>query len=156
MHRGELLAYITSDRIKSNAQLDGALDYLGKVGSGVGGCGAGRQVEASTARRRRGSHRCHGRAACWPALWQTSAPRRPRACPPSPAQVGSEAIDVAAFEEAAGVGVEVGPEQVKAAVAACVAASEAQLREERCAAGARSGARMARCRRWRRALRICA
>lgn len=35
-HRGELLAYITSDRIRSNAQLDGALDYLGKViGSGV-------------------------------------------------------------------------------------------------------------------------
>lgn len=30
-HRGELLAYITSDRIRSNAQLDGALDYLGKV-----------------------------------------------------------------------------------------------------------------------------
>ena len=30
-HRGELLAYITSDRIRSNAQLDGALDYLGKA-----------------------------------------------------------------------------------------------------------------------------
>ena len=31
VHRGELLAYITSDRIKGNAQLDGALEYLGKV-----------------------------------------------------------------------------------------------------------------------------
>lgn len=30
-HRGELLAYVTSDRIRSNAQLDGALEYLGKA-----------------------------------------------------------------------------------------------------------------------------
>ncbi|PRW56443.1 glutamine--tRNA ligase [Chlorella sorokiniana] len=74
-HRGELLAYITSDRIRSNAQLDGALDYLGKV--------------------------------------------------------GSEPIDVAAFEQAAGVGVEVGPEQIKEAVAACIKENEAKLKEER-------------------------
>lgn len=46
-------------------------------------------------------------------------------------QVGSEAIDVAAFEQAAGVGVEVGPEQIKAAVAACIQENEAKLREER-------------------------
>ena len=30
-HRRELLGYITSDRIRGNAQLDGALEYLGKV-----------------------------------------------------------------------------------------------------------------------------
>jgi len=45
VHRGELLAYITSDRIKSNAQLDGALEYLGKVlggmWDGIGGVGGG-------------------------------------------------------------------------------------------------------------------
>ncbi|KAL4447374.1 hypothetical protein ABPG77_007407 [Micractinium sp. CCAP 211/92] len=74
-HRAELLAYITSDRIRSNAQLDGALEYLGKV--------------------------------------------------------GSEPIDVAKFEEAAGVGVEVTPDQIKAAVAACVQENEAKLKEER-------------------------
>ena len=47
VHRGELLAYIASDRIKSNAQLDGAFEYLGKV-RGVGGwcarLGGGRRV----------------------------------------------------------------------------------------------------------------
>lgn len=46
-------------------------------------------------------------------------------------QVGSEPIDVAAFEQAAGVGVEVGPEQIKEAVAACVQENEAKLKEER-------------------------
>ena len=51
--------------------------------------------------------------------------------PPLLLQVGSEPIDVAAFEEAAGVGVEVGPEQVKEAVAACVRENEEKLREER-------------------------
>ncbi len=46
-------------------------------------------------------------------------------------QVGSEPIDVAKFEEAAGVGVEVTPDQIKAAVAACVQENEAKLKEER-------------------------
>jgi len=45
--------------------------------------------------------------------------------------VGGEPIDVAAFQEAAGVGVEVGPDHVKAAVAACVQENEAKLKEER-------------------------
>jgi hypothetical protein len=47
------------------------------------------------------------------------------------AQVGSEPIDVATFEEAAGVGVEVGPDQIQAAVAACIQENEEKLREER-------------------------
>jgi hypothetical protein len=37
-HRKELLAYITDNKITSNAQLDAALDHLGKVCSGVVGC----------------------------------------------------------------------------------------------------------------------
>ena len=45
--------------------------------------------------------------------------------------MGGEPLVDAEFEEAAGVGVEVGPEQLRAAVAACVADSEATLREER-------------------------
>ena len=48
-----------------------------------------------------------------------------------PPQVGSEAIDAAALDEAAGVGVEVGPDQIRAAVAQCVQDNEATLREER-------------------------
>lgn len=38
VHRPELLAYITSERIKGNAQLDGALEHLGKVRGRVAGC----------------------------------------------------------------------------------------------------------------------
>lgn len=46
-------------------------------------------------------------------------------------QVGSEPINVAALEEAAGVGVEVGPQQIQEVVAACVKENEAKLKEER-------------------------
>ena len=55
----------------------------------------------------------------------------PAACSAVPPQVGSEAIDAAALDEAAGVGVEVGPDQIRAAVAQCVQDNEATLREER-------------------------
>ena len=61
--------------LQTNAQLDGALEYLGKV--------------------------------------------------------GSEAIDAAELEEAAGVGVEVTPEQITEAVAEVVMENEERLREER-------------------------
>lgn len=47
------------------------------------------------------------------------------------AQVGSEPINTAKFEEAAGVGVEVGPDQIAAAVAGCVAENKEKLLEER-------------------------
>lgn len=46
-------------------------------------------------------------------------------------QLGGEPLDASKFEEAAGVGVEVGPEQVAAAVAGCVKENEEKLREER-------------------------
>ena len=46
-------------------------------------------------------------------------------------QVGSEPVDAAALDEAAGVGMEVGPDQIRAAVAQCVQDNEATLREER-------------------------
>ncbi|GAB4821823.1 hypothetical protein N2152v2_008869 [Parachlorella kessleri] len=75
VHRETLLRYIIDDKIKSNAQLDGALEYLGKV--------------------------------------------------------GSEAIDAAELEEAAGVGVEVTSEQITAAVAEVVKENEERLKEER-------------------------
>lgn len=45
--------------------------------------------------------------------------------------MGAGPLDAAAFEEAAGVGVEVTQEQVAAAVAEVVTANEAALREQR-------------------------
>ena len=135
-HRGQLLALITSEKIKSNAQLDGALEYLGKVGgrarhlcrlccflchSASSGAGAlavlTGVVSAGFAGVSGFRQECH---------------RSPTAvlllCVP---QVGSEAVDAAALDEAAGVGVEVGPDQIRAAVAQCVQDNEATLREER-------------------------
>lgn len=55
-------------------------------------------------------------------------------------KLGSEALDRAAFEEAAGVGVEVTPEQLRAAVAEVIEAHRERLLEERCvASGGLSG-----------------
>ena len=45
--------------------------------------------------------------------------------------LGSEPLDAPAFEEAAGVGVEVSPQEVAAAVGAVVSANEAVLQEKR-------------------------
>ena len=45
--------------------------------------------------------------------------------------LGAEPLDVAAFEDASGVGVEVSPAEVAAAVAEVVSGSEAALREQR-------------------------
>ena len=70
--------------------------------------------------------------ACFdPASAVESAEWPPATCCAAPPQVGSEAIDAAALDEAAGVGVEVGPDQIRAAVAQCVQDNEATLREER-------------------------
>ena len=74
-HRATLLDYIKAEKIKSNAQLDGALEHLAHVGPG--------------------------------------------------------ALDAAAFEAAAGVGVVVSAEELAAAVGAAVEAHAARLREER-------------------------
>ena len=74
-HRPVLLAYVRDERIRSNAQLDAAHEFLGKLG----------------------------------------------ALP----------LDVPAFEAATGVGVEVAPEELSAAVAVAVEANRDKLAEER-------------------------
>lgn len=129
VHRGELLPYVTSDRIRSNAQLEGALEYLGKVwckGSrlkAMPGCGG--SVAGRAARRCSSTQALHVLLAAV----RLRASIASQAC--ATPQVGSEPIDVAEFEEAAGVGVEVTAEQVQAAVAACVQEHRAKLEEER-------------------------
>lgn len=122
VHRPELLSYITSERIRSNAQLDGALEHLGKV----------RRLHAAL---------CTAAACCALRLLTvharahvvqpTIAPALPRPLALPAPQLGGEPLDAAKFQEAAGVGVEVGPDQIAAAVAACVAENEAKLQEER-------------------------
>ncbi|KIY99203.1 glutaminyl-tRNA synthetase [Monoraphidium neglectum] len=74
-HRPLLLTYVVSEQIKSNAQLDGAFEYLKRVGPGE--------------------------------------------------------VSSAELEEAAGVGVVVGPEEIAAAVGAALEAAKERLLEER-------------------------
>lgn len=50
-------------------------------------------------------------------------------------KVGSEPVDKAAFEEAAGVGIVISPEQITAAVADAINSKKEQLVEERWVAG---------------------
>ncbi|GFH28877.1 uncharacterized protein HaLaN_27440, partial [Haematococcus lacustris] len=75
VHRPTLLSYVLEEKIKSNAQMDGAFDYLKKLAAG--------------------------------------------------------SLNTAALEQSAGVGVEVTPEDIKAAVAALVEEHKARLLEDR-------------------------
>jgi hypothetical protein len=86
VHRAELLSYVTSDRIRSNAQLDGALEYLGKVRSGArrtmnadGLCGSVARLATLPGglgcRHAAGPPLCAGLHMLLPALVKLSEPR---------------------------------------------------------------------------------